>query len=693
MKRMKKAIAILCAIALVFTMQGGYRAVFADETPVGGTIPFDGSGHYTDELADFSHVHSYGNVSAVSGSAITYAGDNNGIKKAPDVDEGFLVYDAGEGKSFHKVSVYTSKLLQSWDYAPAYISDYIEVYQGVDNAGSIGAGQKLDLDREITGDGAKITFSDGYRAEKFIAWEIPAGIRYLVIKINKVMNSDNNAELPLEVTKIEFEEKTEASVTLTESLTDDFDYPYTIDPGDSNAGLVEDFITAVHAVKGVERYTDQYAYWQLMNDSSLLYAKSGETASITYELDFDAKYIYLGYFYYIQNDNYSEIDSIHLYVSPDGTEGSYTELNLTPETALTGWVHLPSIYTASSLPTGTRFLKLEFANANKSPKLSKLIVRGTDPDIERSGYADAMFTEIPIRIDGVIAADGEGSPTGEWAGAELIHIAGVVDDSGEKSARVYLKYDYDNLYFAARIKDPTPMVNDNTGGNLWNGDNIELFLGTEDINYIEQPGKKNTMIASDIQIVLSGGIVNGTTHAYLNINGQYSFPPFLFEVAADEDGLGYTMEASIPLNLMGITEPWNNREIIFNAVLNEGGSAGRGQWGWVTNDEAAKKSRGLWGLVSFEPADAPATEITAEAAYNAVSSVVTITGRAAEVRSKDITVLVRDSAGNIIYADQKQSDAAGNATFTYKSGAAGSYTVNVGGEGIERSNSTSFSIN
>ncbi|MBW7452968.1 S-layer homology domain-containing protein, partial [Paenibacillus sepulcri] len=306
------------------------------------------------------------------------------------------------------------------------------------------------------------------------------------------------------------------------------------------------------------------------------------------------------------------------------------------------------------------------------------------------------FAAAPVAIDGVVETGENGSLTGDWQGAFAENIAGLVDANGdEHGADVYLKYDYDNLYVGAKIKDPTPMRNTNTGSNIWNGDNMEIFLGTDDLDYALYPDKKQTTIPSDVQIVLSGGIDDGPQF-YLYQNGVFTYPNITMGVHQDADGKGYTIEAAIPLSVLGIANSWDSKKVIMNPVLNDGGYDKRGQWGWTTNDEASKKSRGQWGLAALEPADAPQVEISANASVEINTNVVTVAGQTANVQSRDVTILVTDANENIAYIDQTLSDAQGNYSFTFPVNSdafgAGIYTATVGGEGIVRTNAAAFTL-
>lgn len=312
---------------------------------------------------------------------------------------------------------------------------------------------------------------------------------------------------------------------------------------------------------------------------------------------------------------------------------------------------------------------------------------------EHSTTATFGKASIPVTIDGIVETD-ENGPMGDWESAGLCEISGTVDENGNsKSAKVYFKYDYNYLYIGAKIKDPTPMINSNTGSNIWNGDNLEIFLGCEDLDYTVYPDKTGAMLPTDVQLVISSGIDNGYQF-YTNINNVFAFPKINMEIVEDVDHKGYTIEVAVPLSALNIQDPWNNRQMILNTVLNEGGSSKRGQWGWTTNTEGDKKKRGLWGLVSFEPAAAPADEITVFTSVSEETNMINVTGQAINIQQENVTLLVKDPNGAIAHIDQTVSDAEGYYSFTFPINNAvfgsGTYVVNIGGTGIYTINGTAF---
>ncbi|NBD24523.1 S-layer homology domain-containing protein [Paenibacillus glycinis] len=307
-----------------------------------------------------------------------------------------------------------------------------------------------------------------------------------------------------------------------------------------------------------------------------------------------------------------------------------------------------------------------------------------------SGATTIMRAHEAIAVDGVVDV------RGEWGDANAIALNGITDGNGNAhGAEIYFRYDADNLYIGAIVQDPTPMINEKSGSGIWDGDNLELFIGTEDVDLSEFPDKANTMLASDVQLVLSGSVSNGP-QSYLYRGSEFTFPAFQLAAKRAADKKSYTLEASVPLGELGITEPWDHKQIRLNAVLNDGGSSGRGQWGWTTTGESVKKNRGLWGLANLEAGAAPESNITAQVSVSD-SNQITVSGRTTGAAGKDMTLLVADPNGMTAYVGQAKSDAGGNYAFVFPitkgSGYAdGTYTATVGGDGVTLPASATFSF-
>ena len=190
-----------------------------------------------------------------------------------------------------------------------------------------------------------------------------------------------------------------------------------------------------------------------------------------------------------------------------------------------------------------------------------------------------------MKIDGL--ADGwPGRPPELLGGARL--TVGL-DGTGFEAA-FKLAWDADCLYVLVNVTDPTPLNNRNEGVALWQGDCVELFIGSEKL---DQPG---TLLFTDHQVLLGGHAVvkPGSTHV-VNAARQ---PAIRMVNVPSVDGGGYTLEAAIPWSALDVT-PVENTELLFDIAVDdapEGGSRTR-QIMW--NGGANSRDRSYWGRLKL----------------------------------------------------------------------------------------------
>ena len=68
------------------------------------------------------------------------------------------------------------------------------------------------------------------------------------------------------------------------------------------------------------------------------------------------------------------------------------------------------------------------------------------------------------------------------------------------SGKVYMTYDKTNLYIAADIASKNPQFNSQNASNIYNGDAVELYVGTD----LTNPARKS-YAPTDVQVVISPG--------------------------------------------------------------------------------------------------------------------------------------------------------------------------------------------
>ena len=156
-------------------------------------------------------------------------------------------------------------------------------------------------------------------------------------------------------------------------------------------------------------------------------------------------------------------------------------------------------------------------------------------------------------------------------------------------------WDEKNLYILANITDPTPLMNTASGPDLWNGDGLELFIGADKL---DQPG---TLLFSDHQVLLGArraGTGSGNPWFVVNAATQ---PELRLMAVPSVEGKGYTIEASIPWTVLGIT-PKENSELLFDLAVDDGaGEGGRTRQIMWSGGQRNSSDRSAWGRLELVP--------------------------------------------------------------------------------------------
>ncbi|MFK7692227.1 X2-like carbohydrate binding domain-containing protein [Paenibacillus sp. HJGM_3] len=642
-------------------------------TVTGHAIAFDGSNRFTDEMNDFTQVFSHKGTTLSSGSAIGVAGD-------------FSYYsDANEFKTMDIEVTYNKWALNFT------IQNELSVVEAVYNSqtGSFENGKTVTLLRKLR---PELMAGVQYvKATYSTAEPITPGTKYLrVILPQAGYYGDAATASDFKIDQIVIE----STLSSTRSMDG-----YLIDDASGFSKYVAGTDTANLQVVNPTNIADIRTF----GTNSYIKRRDTTVASMmTYAApagkDFKTAYVE-GYYF----GNLPSSQAMELWTSVNGTD--FTLWNIAgvykhPAFGSSANNSIPDVLQANYLPTGVKYVRVKLVGntGNGFPYMTKMAF-GYGAEVP----VTPVDTDIVIKrasgeivLDGVVATDSNGNPIGEWAGAELMRIQGVIDNNGDShSADMYFKYDEKKLYLGAKVKDPTPMINTKTGTGIWNGDVLELFMGTEDLDYTQYPDKKGTMLPTDIQLVLGSGIDFGY-QSYMTINGVNSKPSVFMELKKDADGKGYTMEVAVPLHQLGLTQPWTGKPFILNAFLSDGGFASRGQWGWTINGEVNKKVRGNFGKIAFEGAAAPPAEMALNATVALSAQSVTVTGQTYRMANSFVTMAMQSEAGATIGFDQTRSDANGRFEFVFDvSGLPnrkGVYTVKVGGQGIQVPQVLSFTV-
>ncbi len=162
------------------------------------------------------------------------------------------------------------------------------------------------------------------------------------------------------------------------------------------------------------------------------------------------------------------------------------------------------------------------------------------------------------------------------------------------SATVYVTYDQKNLYIAAKIMSKNPEFNSQDRGQIYNGDDLELYLGTNDSN-----PKRTSYQATDYQIGISPGN-HGENKQVYDFTDKVIVPHA--HVATSLVPHGYVLEASIPLAYFYKLHVGPGQKIGFDVGLDDCGPTGTTrnyQLVWSKSSDGWKNPS-VWGQAKFE---------------------------------------------------------------------------------------------
>jgi hypothetical protein len=155
------------------------------------------------------------------------------------------------------------------------------------------------------------------------------------------------------------------------------------------------------------------------------------------------------------------------------------------------------------------------------------------------------------------------------------------------SADFRLCRDRDNLYLFVRVQDPTPMRNNQTEKDLWNGDAVELFIGAR------QPGQEEgPLLFEDRQIIISA-----SEPVRIHVPGVARQSGIAAAVVENVTHDGYAMEIAIPWSLLDVS-PQPGVELLFDIGIDDDGETnGRQRLRQImwNGSERNHSDRGDWG--------------------------------------------------------------------------------------------------
>ncbi len=186
----------------------------------------------------------------------------------------------------------------------------------------------------------------------------------------------------------------------------------------------------------------------------------------------------------------------------------------------------------------------------------------------------------------------------EWPGipAEILSKDGLVYglNADGFEATFHVAWDDENLYLFADVQDPTPLQNKQKGADIWNGDAIELFIGSD---LLDQGG---SLKYCDRQVMLRAAPPFDADAAFV-ANGPALKKPIRLLAVPMSNGKGYSLEAAIPFEDLGF-KPKTDMLLLFDLAINDSSTGEMRQRQSVWNGSAGNsKNRTLWGYLKLVP--------------------------------------------------------------------------------------------
>lgn len=163
-------------------------------------------------------------------------------------------------------------------------------------------------------------------------------------------------------------------------------------------------------------------------------------------------------------------------------------------------------------------------------------------------------------------------------------------DADGMSATFKAAWDRKFLYLLVDVTDKTPMCNSRNGSELWNGDALEIFIGTESV---DQGG---AMLFSDKQI-----LVGCAKSDDVFVPKTSKKPAIRSAIVKKTDGKGYVAEVRIPWADLGYA-PKANATILFDLAV-DGADEGTERLRQLMWSGSARNSsdRSNWGRLTLVP--------------------------------------------------------------------------------------------
>ncbi len=162
------------------------------------------------------------------------------------------------------------------------------------------------------------------------------------------------------------------------------------------------------------------------------------------------------------------------------------------------------------------------------------------------------------------------------------------------AADIYMLWDDENLFIAAKVTDDVPFDNSKEGPDIWDGDALEVMLGMDDK---ANPGRM-FFAKSDYQIGLSTG--NGKDIKPCEWVWRRDDYQGGIEVVSKPWDKGYIIEARIPFAVFSGFKPEKGRKFDFDIVVDDSDTHKRElQFAW-TGAVNLYSDPSQWGIAVLE---------------------------------------------------------------------------------------------
>lgn len=237
-----------------------------------------------------------------------------------------------------------------------------------------------------------------------------------------------------------------------------------------------------------------------------------------------------------------------------------------------------------------RILLTEAAKANYS--VYDLILGNRKPAVRESApqrgprLVQAAHILPGYRLDGSFQGYANRPPE------TIDHSVEGKNPSSDDKATFQCGWDEQNLYIAVQVHDKTPGQNPaNRPADLWTGDGVELFIGTD----LPASGE---LRRGDRQLIV--GAKTGTPFCWYNCMEQRNIDAVL---TVSGDRKGYVLEFAVPWDAIGVTKPVSGLKLRFDLLVDFGfdkvdNRLNQLAWSGRANNNAC---RNLWGTLVLVP--------------------------------------------------------------------------------------------